>query len=211
MYSLRLKSLQFALVCVALGALTPAAPAQEQGSWVMKAPVPAALAEVTVAAVNGKIHVIGGSVLGFTGPYHLQYDPAADKWSPLAPFPNRLDHVGSAVLNGKIYTVGGFVGGGVHKDGQDVAYEYDPGTNTWRTLAPMKLGRGSVAVVVLDGKIHAIGGRRADGKTVGTHEVYDHRVAGSTGVLRHHQPQFQPRAHRLHSGISGRARRPLSR
>ena len=43
-----------------------------------------------------------------------------------APFPNRLDHVGSAVLNGKIYTIGGFVGGGVHKDGQDVAYEYDP-------------------------------------------------------------------------------------
>jgi N-acetylneuraminic acid mutarotase len=37
----------------------------------------------------------------------------------------------------------------------------------------MKLGRGSVAVVALDGKIHAVGGRGADGKTVGTHEVYD--------------------------------------
>jgi N-acetylneuraminic acid mutarotase len=160
-------------LCIALGAMTVAANAQAQGSWVMKAPVPAALNEVTLAAVDGKIHLIGGAVLGFTGSYHLEYDPAADKWVSRAAFPNRLDHVGSAVLNGKIYTVGGFVGGGTHKDGQDVAYEYDPATNTWRVLATMKAGRGSVGVIALDGKIHAIGGRSPTGATVATHEIYD--------------------------------------
>ena len=139
----------------------------------MKAPLPAALNEVSLTAVGGKIHVIGGSVLGFTGPYHLEYDPAADKWSARAPLPNRLDHIGSAVLNGKIYTVGGFVGGGTHKDGQDVAYEYDPATDTWRVLAPLKAGRGSIGVAALDGKLHAIGGRLPTGKTVATHDVYD--------------------------------------
>jgi N-acetylneuraminic acid mutarotase len=173
MQRIRASGLGPTVICIALGALTLSAHAQAQGSWVMKAPLPAALNEVTLAAVNGKIHVIGGSVLGFAGPYHLQYDPAADKWSPRAAFPNRLDHVGSAVLNGKIYTAGGFVGGSTHRDGQDAAYEYDPATNTWRVLAAMKAGRGSVGVVALDGKIHAIGGRTPSGMTVAMHDVYD--------------------------------------
>src|SRR3954464_8047861 len=103
------KKVLYLALCMTLGGVTSAAHAQ--GSWTMKAPVPAPLNEVTLAAVNGKVHLIGGSVLGFTGPYHLQYDPAADKWGPRAAFPNRLDHIGSAVLNGKIYTVGGFIGG----------------------------------------------------------------------------------------------------
>ena len=126
-----------------------------------------------MAAADGKLHVIGGSVLGFTGPYHVEYDPAADRWRPRAPLPRSLDHMGSAVLNGKIYTVGGFIGGGVHRDGQNVAYEYDPALDSWRILAPLKAGRGSVGVASLEGKIHAIGGRDPSGRTVTTHEVYD--------------------------------------
>ena len=81
--------------------------------------------------------------------------------------------MGSVTLNGKIYTVGGFVGGGVHRDGQNTALEYDPALDTWRVLAPMKAGRGSVGVAAFEGKIHAIGGRAPDGSTVATHEVYD--------------------------------------
>src|SRR5262249_51010824 len=130
-----------------------------QGTWTMKAPVPARLNEVTVAAVAGKLHVMGGSVLGFTRPYHVQYDPANDSWRTRAPLPRSLDHIGSAELNGKIYLIGGFVGGGVHRDGQNTAFEYDPASDTWRILAPMKAGRASVGVVAVDGKIHALGGR----------------------------------------------------
>ena len=61
----------------------------------MKAPLPAALNEVTVTAVGGKIHVIGGSVLGFTGPYHVVYDPAADKWDA-RPLRSRTGSITSA-------------------------------------------------------------------------------------------------------------------
>ena len=39
------------------------------------------------------------------------------------------------------------VGGGVHKDGKNTAFEYDPALDTWRILAPLKAGRGSVGVV----------------------------------------------------------------
>jgi N-acetylneuraminic acid mutarotase len=164
-----------AATLTALAALTAVAQAQDKGSWTMKAPVPAALNEVSVVFVAGKLHVFGGSVLGYTGPYHVVYDPKTNAWDARtpAPFPNRLDHVGATVMNGKIYAIGGFVGGGVHKDGQDTAYEYDPASNTWRTLASFGIGRGSVNVAAVDGKIYAIGGRGADGKTVTTNAVYD--------------------------------------
>ena len=121
-------------IALALSAAT--AHAQSQGSWTMKAPVPAAAQRGERGGSRRNIvHVIGGSVLGFTGPYHVEYDTATDKWRPRAPLPRSLDHMGSAVLNGKIYTVGGFVGGGVHKDGQNSAFEYDPASDTWRMLA----------------------------------------------------------------------------
>src|ERR1700693_85893 len=104
--------LQFTAACVfALGVGAASAQAQSAGSWVMKAPVPASLAEVGVAYADGKLHVLGGAVLGFSGPYHQEYDPATDKWRPRAPLPRALDHVGTTALNGKIYAMGGFVGG----------------------------------------------------------------------------------------------------
>ena len=42
------------------------------------------------------------------------------------------------------------------------------GARAWQ-----KAPRASVGVAVLDGKLHAIGGRAPDGKTVAAHEVYD--------------------------------------
>ncbi len=51
--------------------------------------------------------------------------------------------------------------------------EYDPAADSWRSLSPLKAGLGSVAVTVLDGKIHAVGGRTPAGQTVTTHQVYD--------------------------------------
>ena len=52
------------------------------GTWTMKAPLPAPRAEVAAAAFDGKLHAIGGSVSGTAGPYHDEYDPAADLWRP---------------------------------------------------------------------------------------------------------------------------------
>lgn len=170
------------------------------GIWTMKAPLPAALAEVGVAYAAGKVHVIGGNVLSYTGPFHEEYDPAADKWRARAPLPRSLDHVGVAVLNEKIYVIGGFVGGKVHNDGQDTAFEYDPTSDTWRILAPMKGGRGSVSAVALDGKIHALGGRDATGTTLARHEVYDPATNSWTELA----PFSKPRDHMAAAVIDGR-------
>jgi N-acetylneuraminic acid mutarotase len=64
---------------------------------------------------------------------------------------------------------------------------YDPATGAWHDGAPMPTPRGALAVAVLDGKIHAIGGNAPRGRelpahehgvsrsdrSVGTHELYD--------------------------------------
>jgi N-acetylneuraminic acid mutarotase len=75
-------------------------------------------------------------------------------------------------LNGKIYVVGAFTQSG-HGGAVNLVFEYDPAKDAWRALAPLKSPRGSVGVTVLDGKIHAVGGRGPDKVTVVTHEVYD--------------------------------------
>jgi|SRR6516164_4197009 len=54
--------------------------ANAQGTWSKKAPMAAALNEVALAAVDTKIHVIGGMVLGEAGPYHQEYDSEKDTW-----------------------------------------------------------------------------------------------------------------------------------
>ena len=85
-----LKFLPSAGVCIALGALPAGARAQAQGSWTMKAPIPLARNEVTLAAVGGKVHVIGGGIDNVAGTYHHEYDPATDRWSGRAPLPYGL-------------------------------------------------------------------------------------------------------------------------
>ena len=208
MFARRLLALTVA--CTAFATLTAGAQAQSQGTWVMKAPLPASLSEVSVAYVDGKVHVMGGSVLGFTGPYHVAYDPATDKWAVRAPMPRGLDHMGTTVLNGKVYLIGGFIGGGVHRDGQNTAFEYDPKLDSWRVLAPMKAGRGSVGAVAIDGKIHAIGGRDPAGTTVTTHEILrsgDQQLEGRRAAAEGARPPRRRRARRQ----DPHRRRPLRR
>src|SRR5579872_6110767 len=97
------RMVRYAAVCVVLLGSGGMAQAQSVGSWAMKAPVPAPLDEVGVVYAAGKVHVIGGSVLGYTGPYHEEYDPATDKWRARAPVPRSLDHIGVTVFNNKLY------------------------------------------------------------------------------------------------------------
>ena len=109
----------------------------QDGAWTMKKPLPAPRNEVALAAVGGKVYVVGGSVGGEAVPLIDEYDPASDRGARCAPMPKGLDHLGVAVVGGKIITVGGFIGS-VHRGAVSDVYEYDPAADTWRALAPMK-------------------------------------------------------------------------
>jgi len=148
--------------------------AKAQGAWSRKAPLLAKRAETGVAALDGKIYVMGGATpTDQASPLNQEYDPASDRWRNRAPLPHGLSHPGVAALNHKLYAIGGFSGGGVHVGALDLAFEYDPATDIWRQLPPLSSPRGSVGVAAVGGRIHVIGGRGLDKNTVAAHQVYD--------------------------------------
>jgi N-acetylneuraminic acid mutarotase len=163
--------------------------------WTAKAPLPVAMAEVGVAALNGKVYVIGGTRQApnaapeWASTLNMMYDPATNSWTARAPLPQGLSHVGVAALGGKIYAVGGFTDI-IHMGPQSVVFAYDPTADSWSKVGSLSTSRGSVAVAAVDGKLHAFGGRQADeilkvpappgapemSQTRGTttlHEIYD--------------------------------------
>jgi N-acetylneuraminic acid mutarotase len=163
-----------------------------QGSWSKKAPLLTKRSEVGIAALDGKIYVVGGATAGDqASALNQEYDPAADRWRDRASLPHGLSHPGVAGLNHKLYAFGGFSGGGVHVGALDLAFEYDPATDNWRQLAPLSSPRGSVGVAAVGGKIHAIGGRGLDKITVATHQIYD----PSTGKWTEAAPLPKARDH----------------
>src|SRR5437667_263554 len=77
------------------------------------------------------------------------------------PLPHKRFDFGAAYLNGKIYLVGGRTDTGFAGPNQGLVPEldeYDPATDTWRTLASMPLPRYRLGVVAYQGKIWATGG-----------------------------------------------------
>ncbi|XP_029311259.1 kelch-like protein 33 [Cottoperca gobio] len=82
----------------------------------------------------------------------------AIEWRKLGgmPEPERFKHE-VAVLKGQLYVFGGKKYYGIN-DNLNSVYRYDPLQNSWDSLAEMQRNRCSFSVVVLDGKIYAIGG-----------------------------------------------------
>jgi N-acetylneuraminic acid mutarotase len=154
------------------------------------APFPEASEELYGIGSGGKLYVFGGLAPGWT-PKGLvyEYDPAGDAWTKKKNMPIASHHLGLTELNGKIYVFGGFIKpakGPTAWEPIDNVWEYDPGTDTWKPLAPLPAKRGSPNAVVANGKIHVIGGAglhpgsketvvhpARPHRSLGTHEVYD--------------------------------------
>ena len=87
-------------------------PAAAKG-WRALAPMPTPRSEVAVAAVAGKIYVVGGFE-GDGSPSDAveAYDPVTDTWSEIAPLPEPRHHAAAtAVANHFLYIFGGFAAG----------------------------------------------------------------------------------------------------
>lgn len=138
-------------------------------TWTRIADLPVDRGNAAVAAVDGKIYVIGGSnILGNSQSEVNMYDPVADTWTPKARIPLSIHGHRAGVIGGLIYVVGGRS----FSDISNRLYVYDPVTDTWTRKADMVSGRMQPGGVVWENKLYAIGGGQGDGvrKTV---EVYD--------------------------------------
>jgi N-acetylneuraminic acid mutarotase len=140
--------------------------------WTRRASLPAALHHVNLAAVGGKLYVVGALTGGnFAGSgATLVYDPALDAWSPLTSMPpgSGRGASGVAVLDGRIVVAGGYRGGASVAD----ASVFDPQTNAWSPLQPLGVPRDHLAAGTVDGRVFAVAGR-AGGALKGALEVLD--------------------------------------
>ncbi len=134
-------------------------------TWSIAAPLPQAVEQMTSAAVNGKIYVLGGD--GGVD-YNQIYDPVKNRWSRGALMPVGRGGTGSAVVKGKIYVFGGF------GDSENYNQIYDPAKNSWSTGAVLPIGVNNMTGAVVNGKIYVMGGANSTSmEGSDANQVYD--------------------------------------
>ena len=107
LFPLSLAILYLLPACSMESASTLSQSTSSQGSWSRKAPLPIQISENSVAAVNNKIYVIGGSTADRVDQQiNFEYDIATDRWRSRALLPSGMTHAAATGLYGKIYVVG---------------------------------------------------------------------------------------------------------
>lgn len=140
--------------------------------WEEKAPLPTPRDHLAVAAVNGKIHAIGGrfdSDYATNLPLHHIYDPAADRWREAAPLPRPRSGLAATVFRGKIFVFGGEAPDGTFSDND----AYDPASDRWKSAAPMPTPRHGLGAVTAEERIFVLaGGPKPGGSFSDTNEAF---------------------------------------
>jgi N-acetylneuraminic acid mutarotase len=216
---------------------TTAALAQMPKSpWKKAAPFPEPDEELYGVACNGKMYVIGGWDDGKARGANYEYNPATDKWIKKTSMPRKAHHAALASCNGKIYVCGGFVPpentnvplGGAWQP-IDNAWEYDPASDSWKSLPPLPGKRGAAVAVETGGKIYVIGGATTvegskeswtlstgaaaspqsvsqfftffgPARVLSTNDVYD----PATNKWEHRKPMSVPRNHIFAGAVNGK-------
>jgi N-acetylneuraminic acid mutarotase len=145
--------------------LIAAAAAFAIGTWSKAPPLREPRSAHAVVATGSAIYVLGGP--GATDVERFD----GTSWRIVAQLPGgAVNAPAAAVVGGKIYLIGGFSElSNVPTDRVDV---YDPASGAWSAAAPLPAPRGGHAAVVLDGKIHVLGGGNSQ-STIADHDVYD--------------------------------------
>lgn len=107
-----------------------------------------------VAALNGKIYVIGGERGSQILANGEVYDPQNDNWNPIAPMIVPRCEFGLCTLGQKLLAVGGWIGDDIGGSMEC----YDPETDTWSMMGDMPEARFSMGVVSFEGLIYIVGG-----------------------------------------------------
>ncbi|GAC1400349.1 MAG: kelch repeat-containing protein [Chloroflexota bacterium] len=142
-------------------------------AWTVLAPLPTGRVSLAAATGgDGQIYALGG--LSWHKKSHKPvvstiltsveaYNPATNSWIIRAPMSTaRIRFAAVTGHDGRIYVFGGFNYVGTENNPTvpiRTAEVYDPGTNAWTTLAPMRTPRYDLAATTgRDGRIYVIGG-----------------------------------------------------
>jgi N-acetylneuraminic acid mutarotase len=135
------------------------------GPWAKAPALPTRRSAHAVVVAASAIHVLGG-------PGNRRVDRFdGRRWTRETLLPGQVLNAPAAVAFGsKLYVIGGFAGESNVPTAR--VHVFDTVTKRWTDSAPLPAARGGHAAVVLDGRIHVLGGGN-DVSTLATHSVYD--------------------------------------
>ncbi len=136
-------------------------------TWSRRAAMPVGTRRAAAAAIDGRMHVVGG--LGgntHDSEYprydtHWIYDPATDAWAAGTPLPYPVSGATAAAIDGRMYVVT-----------SDSMHVYDSVADEWTQLRGRPTSARDGAATAIDGKLHVIGGTTRSG-AVGLLEIFD--------------------------------------
>ncbi|WP_033289141.1 Kelch repeat-containing protein [Amycolatopsis jejuensis] len=139
-----------------------------RNSWSEVAPLPVALNHPNLAAVGGRLYVLGGLAGGDSWravPDSYVYEPWTGRWTPLPPMPSGTERGSAAmgVRGTRIYLAGGMRtltprDGGL-QDTVDTVSSYDVVTGRWETLPSLPQARDHAGGAMIGRTLYVVGGR----------------------------------------------------
>lgn len=130
-------------------------------TWSYVAPMSVSRSTVGVAVIGNKLYAVGGR----DGSSCLRsvecFDPNFNKWIPCASMMKRRGCVGVGVCSsGLLYAIGGHDAPASNQISKltDTVERYNPSTNQWTTITPLKCPRDAVGVCTLGNSLYACGG-----------------------------------------------------
>ncbi|MBO6765130.1 kelch repeat-containing protein [Maricaulis sp.] len=139
--------------------------------WFPETPLPRGLEHFGMAATGERIYAAGGYAADETavvGPSARMWSFSIEGniWQSEAAMPAPKADFSLVAVEGQLYAIGGL------RDDASV-FVFDPETSEWSTLeAPEGITRRGTAAVVIDGRVHVLGGATAEG-AVDRHDVFD--------------------------------------
>lgn len=127
--------------------------------WTEQAPMSLRREHLAAAVVDSLIYVVGGrTATGANTDIIEAYSPATDTWRRRMAMPTARGGLTAAGMHGKLYVFGGEAFNiplpGVFEEVE----EYDPATDTWRTMAPMPNPRHGLGAAAVGDTLFLIGG-----------------------------------------------------
>ncbi len=133
-------------------------------TWLALPDLPASLDHIVGGVVDGIFYAIGGrevrieSHLPSVYAYDFAQNQAAGTWQERSPMPTSRGGHAAAVWDGKIHVLGG-EGNEEHPSGVFEQHEvYDPASDTWSLLGPLKTRRHGTGATAIEGRIYLPGG-----------------------------------------------------
>jgi hypothetical protein len=140
-------------------------------AWRLVTRVPGAGDGFAVAAVGGRIYVVGGTdTAGGVLSRVLAYDIHLREWLQLAPLPAPLTGAAAAAAGGTLLVTGGCGADGVPTPG---VRAYAPPANRWSSRAPMATARIWHGAAALGDAVYVAGGSAQVDPALTSAEAYD--------------------------------------